>query len=45
MDDILWAISTFSDLNVKIKNAKIHVGIKEEYIKNTITKISINLQS
>ena len=37
MDDILWAISTFSDLNVKIKNAKIHVGILEDYLKNTIT--------
>lgn len=37
MDDVLWAITTFSDLNVKIKNAKIHVGILEDYLKNTIT--------
>ena len=37
MNDVLWAIDQCSNLKVKIKNAKIHVGIKEEYIRNTIT--------
>lgn len=37
MTDVLWAIDECSNLNVKIKNAKIHVGIDEDYLKNTIT--------
>lgn len=37
MDDVLWAIEKCASLNVKIKNAKIHVGILEDYLKNTIT--------
>ena len=35
--DVLWAIDECSNLHVKIKNAKIHVGIDENYLKNTIT--------
>ena len=37
MTDVLWAIEECSNLHVKIKNAKIHVGILEDYLKNTIT--------
>ena len=37
MTDVLWAIESCNNLNVKIKNAKIHVGIDEDYLKNTIT--------
>ena len=37
MTDVLWAIDECSNLHVKIKNAKIHVGIDEDYLKNTIT--------
>ena len=37
MTDVLWAIEECSNLHVKIKNAKIHVGIKEDYLRNTIT--------
>ena len=37
MTDVLWAINECSNLHVKIKNAKIHVGIDENYLKNTIT--------
>ena len=37
MNDVLWAIEECSNLKVKIKNAKIHVGISEDYLKNTIT--------
>ena len=35
--DVLWAIDECSNLHVKIKNVKIHVGIDEDYLKNTIT--------
>ena len=34
MDDVLWAIEKCASLNVKIKNAKIHVGILEDYLNN-----------
>ena len=37
MNDVLWAIESCSNLKVKIKNAKIHVGISEDYLRNTIT--------
>ena len=37
MTDVLWAIEECSNLHVKIKNAKIHVGISEDYLRNTIT--------
>ena len=37
MNDVLWAIERCSNLKVKIKNAKIHVGISEDYLRNTIT--------
>lgn len=37
MTDVLWAIESCANLNVKIKNAKIHVGIDEDYLRNTIT--------
>lgn len=37
MTDVLWAIESCANLHVKIKNAKIHVGIDEDYLKNTIT--------
>ena len=37
IEDVLWAIDECSNLHVKIKNAKIHVGISEDYLKNTIT--------
>ena len=37
MNDVLWAIESCSNLKVKIKNAKIHVGILEDYLRNTIT--------